>query len=210
MQKQKMRPTGGDGVTEQVTSKARPSLDRGAAPMVDETQRKKEELQKALSRLYEYQKNRVMKTFSSVLRKNYHPIVSPKDEGEKRFLPKQRLQALVDGVCPTNTKLAEGSADALEDIAEHFIAEAIQYAIAMAKKKKSRLIDAQDIGTYYSMVWNVEIPGYSKKIKQYVYAQALNHEKMRKAAARKENFADGQKLKQVQMAKATKINKTIS
>jgi len=211
------------GQTKQV-SRAMPTENRNmgkganaaaAQPMSAEEKKKKnaQQAQQIINRLHrqihEERREQTQSSLKNLLAKEFPSITVPKHKDERRYLPKSRLQSLVSNSCGSHVKLANGTAEALEDIAEQFVADAIQYALGMAKRRKMRKLDSTDIATYFAIAWNLDIPGFGGSVpRTQRHTRISAEQRVRLASARKENFADGKKISSAAKGKAAKAGVT--
>lgn len=121
-------------------------------------------------------------------------ISKPNTADERRFVPTLRLQSLVRKVCGERVKLDKETEDAIEQITEKFVGDAIAFAISMARRKKLKDVDPSDIALFLRSTWNINIPGFkSGKVTTYRCIAPKPEERSKIAAVRKENFAEGKK-----------------
>jgi len=160
-------------------------------------ERSAEELQQktmsAQSILEERIKKRMQEAKASMLQ-NFPAISAPKTEEERRFVPPLRLESLVRKVCGERVKLAKETDNAIEQLTEKFVGDAIAFAISMARRKKLKEVDPSDIALFLKSTWNINIPGFnSGKVTTYRCVAPKAEERSKIAAVRKENFAEGKK-----------------
>ncbi|KAI7841139.1 hypothetical protein COHA_005109 [Chlorella ohadii] len=122
--------------------------------------------------------------------KQFPPIIRPQSEDDKQFVPQARLQALVRqvglGIGIQNAKATEDAEGALRAVAGDFISNAVSFAVAMARRRKSEEIEPADLLLYLERTWGLQVPGFSRgEVKPYQRQPASAEHQRRMAAVRK-------------------------
>ena len=81
------------------------------------------------------------------------PITRPQSEEERQFLPRQRLTALAREVCGAGATVSRDAEAALKGVAADFVGGAVAFAVAMARRRKSDVLQPADLQLYFQRTW---------------------------------------------------------
>jgi len=129
------------------------------------------------------------------LREQFPTITVPSNDDEKRFLPSKRAQHLLQRSCGSGFEMSKEADLAFELLAQHFVEDSVSFAVAMARRrpKHSSEIRAKDIGLFYKSAFNLIVP-VGGAVDKYRYVTPKSTHRIKAAAARKENFAQGKAM----------------
>lgn len=121
----------------------------------------------------------------------FRSIIKPQTAEDKTFLPRTRLRSMVRTFCGPTTKLTSDAELALKAFAEGFISDALAVAFAMARRRRAKRLDAQDIALYMSQAWGVDIHMAKGVVKPYRRLALSESHRARMAAVRRGNILAG-------------------
>ena len=139
------------------------------------------------------------------VRREWHAILKPVGEDEKRFLPTSRATHLVQTSCGPAVKLSSEAETALELLAQSFVEDSVGFSVAMARRrprergKQGQELRPSDAALFMKTAYNILLPASDgRDVRGYTCTTSLPKARAARevvAAARKENLREEQENK---------------